>query len=109
MPIHGMITCGPWMKRCNMSKQGKRAAALAFTPSRPAPVLVASGRDKAAERILAEAQKAGITIVEDSALAALLEAVEPGDYIPPWCWEAAARVLAFVFAQERENLSGGGG
>jgi hypothetical protein len=30
-------------------------------------------------------------------LAALLDSsAKPGDFIPPWCWEAAAKVLAFV-------------
>ena len=49
-----------------------------------------------------EARKAGIAIVEDPGLSAMLEAVEPGDYIPPWCWEASAKILAFVFAREKE-------
>jgi flagellar biosynthesis protein len=52
-------------------------------------------------RILAIAREAGIEIVEDPALAALLEAgTKIGDYIPPWCWEAVAKILAFVQARE---------
>jgi flagellar biosynthesis protein len=40
-------------------------------------------------------------VVEEPALAALLEAgVGVGEYIPPWCWEAAAKVLAFIRAKE---------
>ncbi|GHV85460.1 hypothetical protein AGMMS50230_10680 [Spirochaetia bacterium] len=90
-----------------MGNKGKKAAAIAYNPPQPAPLLVASGKGREAERILAEAQKAGITIVEDPGLSALLEAVEPGDYIPPWCWEAAAKILAFVFARESENRQSG--
>jgi flagellar biosynthesis protein FlhB len=42
--------------------------------------------------------------VEDPALAAALTAgLKPGDYVPPWCWEAAAKILAFVFAKERSS------
>ena len=66
-------------------------------------MLLASGRGWIAEQILEQARKADIAIVEDPGLAALLEAARPGDYIPPWCWEAAAKILAFVFARENES------
>ena len=73
------------------------AGAIAYSPEEPAPRLLAAGRGRQAERIIALAREAGVVVVEDSALAALLEsAVNPGDFIPVWCWEAAARVLAFV-------------
>lgn len=83
-----------------MEKHGSKAAAIAYTPSHPAPRVVAAGKGREAERILAAAREAGVTIVEDPGLAAMLEAVEPGDYIPSWCWEAVARILAFVLARE---------
>jgi len=83
----------------------KKAAAIAYNPPQPAPVLLAAGKDREAERILEEARKAGISIVEDPGLAAMLEAATPGDYIPPWCWEATAKILAFVFAKEQEAAS----
>jgi type III secretion system FlhB-like substrate exporter len=81
---------------------GKKAAAITYTPPEPAPLILASGKGRDALRILEEARKAGIAIVEDPGLAALLEAARPGDYIPPWCWEAVAKILAFVFAREDE-------
>ncbi|MDR2182038.1 MAG: EscU/YscU/HrcU family type III secretion system export apparatus switch protein [Treponema sp.] len=83
-----------------MPDRSKKAAALAWEGGESAPRVSAAGRGFQAERLVAAAREAGVAIVEDPALAALLEAVEPGDYIPPWCWEAAARVLAFVFAKE---------
>ena len=82
----------------------KKAAAIAYTPPEPAPLLLAAGTGRNAELILEEALKAGIEIVKDPALAALLEAARPGDYIPSWCWEAAAKILAFVFAREKESV-----
>jgi flagellar biosynthesis protein len=89
------------MKRCNMEK-GKVASALSYTEGEIAPRLVASGRGREAERIISLAREAGIEIVEDPALAALLDQrTRAGDFIPVWCWEAAARILAFVLAEDK--------
>jgi len=77
-------------------KKRKLASAISYNSGDPAPVLLASGKGSKAERIIAIAEEAGVTVVEDSALAALLDNVQPGDFIPHWCWEAAAKVLAFV-------------
>jgi len=75
----------------------KIASAIGYSPGDPAPVLLASGRGKEAQQIIDIADKAGIAVVEDAALASLLDSsAVPGDFIPPWCWEAAAKVLAFV-------------
>jgi flagellar biosynthesis protein len=78
-------------------RKRKLASAIRYSPEDPAPQLLASGRDREADRIIAIAQEAGVTVVEEPALAAMLDTgVRPGDFIPPWCWEAAARILAFV-------------
>jgi flagellar biosynthesis protein len=86
---------------------GKRklASAIGYDPADPAPQLLASGRGREAERIISLAQEAGVAVVEDTALAVLLDTwaggriglrVKPGDYIPHWCWEAVAKILVFV-------------
>ena len=83
---------------------GKRklASAIGYTPEESAPRLLALGRGREAERIVSVAQEAGVAVVEDTALAALLDSwgggprAKLGDFIPPWCWEAAAKILAFV-------------
>ena len=81
----------------------KRASAVAYNREEGVPRLLAKGRGREAERIIALAKEAGIEIVEDTTLAALLDAgVKPGDFIPPWCWEAVARILAFVLAKEEK-------
>jgi flagellar biosynthesis protein len=78
----------------------KTAAAIGYSPEDAAPRLLASGRGKTAERIIGIAAEAGVPVVEDPALAALLESgVRAGDVIPPWCWEAAAKILAFVLKE----------
>jgi len=75
----------------------KIASAIGFSPGDPAPVLLASGRGREAERIISVAYEAGVEVVEDAALATLLDtSAKPGDFIPCWCWEAAAKVLAFA-------------
>jgi flagellar biosynthesis protein len=86
----------------------KLASAIGYSQGDVAPTLLASGRGHDAQRIIAIAEKAGVAVVEDSALAALLDTfsasrgAKPGDYIPPWCWEAAAKVLAFVIDMDKK-------
>jgi flagellar biosynthesis protein len=79
---------------------GRGAGAV---PEDSAPRLLAVGRGRTAERIIAIAGQAGVPVVEDPALAAMLDSgIQPGDVIPMWCWEAAARILAFVLAKDRQ-------
>jgi len=81
----------------------KKASALAYNSEEGIPRLLAKGRGREAERIINLARKAGIEIVEDTALAALLDAgVETGSFIPQWCWEAVASILAFVLSKEEK-------
>jgi len=78
-------------------RKRRLASAIGYSPDDPAPVLLASGKDREAEYIISIAEQEGIAVVEDAALAALLDtSAKPGDFIPPWCWEAAAKILAFV-------------
>lgn len=83
-------------------KKKKLATAIGYSPGEPSPRMLATGQGMQAERIIALAQQAGIPVVEDGSLAVLLDSwagssfIRSGDFIPPWCWEAAARILAFV-------------
>jgi flagellar biosynthesis protein FlhB len=79
------------------------ASAVEYNPEDGVPRLLAKGRGRDAERIMALAREAGIEIVKKSALAALLDTgVKPEEWITPWCWEAVARILAFVLTKERK-------
>ena len=81
----------------------KKASAIAYNQTEGIPRLLAKGKGREAEKIIAIAKAEGIEIVEDSTLAALLDAgVKPGDFIPPWCWEAVAKILAFVLSEEEK-------
>lgn len=85
-------------------KYRKTAAAIGYSAEDAAPRLLASGRDAAADRIIAIAEKAAVAVVEDPALALMLDSgLRPGELIPVWCWEAAAKILAFVLAEDSKK------
>jgi type III secretion system FlhB-like substrate exporter len=92
------------MRRPDMEEPGgKRAAAVGYRPGKPGPELFAKGRGREAERIIELARQAGIEIVEDPVLSALLDSqVKVGDYIPEQCWEILAKILAVVLAEEKK-------
>ncbi len=79
----------------------RRAAALRYRPEDNAPQLVAKARGAEAERMLALAAAAGVSIVEDATLAALLDKAPLGQAIPESCWEIAAKILAVVLESEK--------
>ena len=62
-----------------------------------APRVIASGQRKIAEQILAEANKHGIPIYEDSGLTAALASVNLGAEIPPELYSVVAEVLAYIY------------
>jgi flagellar biosynthesis protein len=79
----------------------KAASAIGFKAEDAGPRLMASGRGGTAWKIIALAREAGVAVVEDPALAVLLDVeVKVGDIIPAWCWEMTAKILAFVYSQE---------
>jgi flagellar biosynthesis protein len=78
----------------------KKASAIAYTPDMIAPRILATGRGREAERIIALARDAGVAVLEAPELEALLDAGKTGDYIPEWCWEAMAKILAWALAEE---------
>jgi len=88
-----------------MSEQEKnitRAAAIAYDPSsHDAPILAAFGEGQLAKKIVEVAKEAGIPILPDPDLSAMLSQVSVGDEISPEMYEAVAKVLAFVSEVDR--------
>ena len=81
----------------------KTASAIGYSAQDIAPKLLASGKGRTAEHIVAIAKESGIAIIENSALATLLDSsASPGEIIPVWCWESAAKILALVRKLEYE-------
>ena len=87
----------------------KRATALRYDPDGPgrAPKVVATGRGLIAERILAEAESAGVPVRRDEALAAALAGLELGHEVPEELWAAVAEALAWAYALDVRARSAG--
>ena len=83
------------------------AIALRYDPATvPAPVVLAMGQRKVAERIKALAAEAGVPMVENRPLArALLAAAHVGMVIPAELYAAVAEVLAFVIRLRHESMT----
>ena len=77
------------------------AVALQYDPAKaPAPIVVAMGERKIAERIKQLAFEHGVPVIENKPLArALLRAARVGMTIPAELYAAVAEVLAFVIRQ----------
>lgn len=79
------------------------AVAIRYDPKEAeAPVVLAMGRRKIAERIIEIADEAGVPTVENKPLArALLGSARVGDTIPPELYMAVAEILAFIIRQRQ--------
>ncbi len=80
----------------------KQAVALKYE-GRGAPRVIAKGERLVAEEIIRLAREAGVPIMNDPELTALLSQVALEDEIPPELYQAVAAVLAFVYQLERDR------
>jgi flagellar biosynthesis protein len=84
--------------------KSKKAAALRYDQARDtAPRVVAKGRGKLAEKIVAVAQSNQIPLVQDTNLMQMLDLLELDTQIPPKLYKAVAEVLAFVYRLNHET------
>jgi type III secretion system FlhB-like substrate exporter len=79
-----------------MPRPKPRAVALRYWAGLPAPFLAAKAEGRAALRLVAIAEEAGVTIVADPTLTQAVFPLELGDYVPEECFEIVAKVFAFV-------------
>lgn len=80
------------------------AVALKYEADKPAPVVVAKGKDLIAAKIRRIAEENGVPIVPDPPLARSLHAsVEVGHLIPEELFQAVAQLLAFVYRTGRRK------
>jgi flagellar biosynthesis protein FlhB len=76
------------------------AVAIRYDGISPAPIVLAMGRRKLAERILVLARAANVPVVQNIPVArALIATAIVGRPIPPALYTAVAEVLAFVYRQ----------
>ena len=82
------------------------AVALAYTPGRGAPRVLAKGAGVIAAKMREAADEHRVPMVQDIPLArGLYAACEIGDEIPEELYDAVARVLAFLFSLRRRGRS----
>ena len=71
----------------------------------PAPLVLAKGQNEVAERIIKEAEKHNILMMENPPLAqSLYSEVELNDYIPSEFYQAVAEVMAWVYEQQQRKI-----
>lgn len=75
-----------------------RAVALEYdVKSDPAPRVIASGEGLLAERIIEAAERHGVPLSENAALAQALVKLSPGQEIPAEAYRAVAEIIAFIY------------
>lgn len=78
------------------------AIALRYTPDMPAPLVVAKGSGRRAERIKQVARKHGIYVTENKPVArTLYKHIDVGRAIPPQLYAAVATILAVAYRAKR--------
>ena len=82
--------------------ESKKAAAVRYDRARDhAPKVVAKGRGKMADRIVAAAREHNVPLVEDRNLVQMLEVLDLDTEIPQELYQAVAEVLVFVYRLNR--------
>ena len=84
----------------------REATALRYE-GKGAPQVVATGRGQIAERIIAEARKAGIPVREEPALAEALARLPLDTEIPPELYTAVAAALAWAYRLDARRAARG--
>ncbi|OPY58231.1 MAG: Flagellar biosynthetic protein FlhB [Pelotomaculum sp. PtaU1.Bin035] len=80
------------------------ATALRYEPGKDkAPVVVAAGQGLKAQKIKELAEKSGVPVYRDQALAQSLQDLGIGAEIPPELYEAVAKIIAFVAGLDRRQ------
>ena len=80
------------------------AIAIRFEPGKmTAPVIVAKGAERIAQRIKALAKENNVPIIEDRPLAQNLYKLDLGEEIPAQFYQAIAEILAYVYGLKRKT------
>jgi len=82
------------------------AVALSYKKGMIAPLVIAKGQDRVAEKIKDIAREYHILIVENKPVArALYEAVEVGETVPAELYQAVAEILAYVYRIKHRKVA----
>lgn len=79
-------------------EENQKAVALGYDPLKDeAPRVLASGKKKIAEQIIALAKQNGIPIRDDPVLTAALMEIDINQTIPPELYRVVAEVLSYIY------------
>lgn len=82
----------------NKDEDDPKAVALGYNPLKDeAPRVLASGKNKIAEQIIAIAKQNGIPIRDDPVLTAALMVIDINQTIPPELYRVVAEVLSYIY------------
>src|SRR5699024_3151706 len=90
----------------HMTNKRKKAIALGYELDKlehDAPIVKAVGKGMIAEKILAQAKKYNVPVLEDPSLAELLSELNINDVIPGELYEAVAEVFAFIYSLDQQK------
>ena len=79
-----------------MKNQIKKALALKYSAGIEAPIIVAKGEGKTAEKIVLEAEKNEIHIEENAVLVDMLGLQKVGEVVSEDTWPLLAEIFAFI-------------
>ncbi|MCI1959754.1 MAG: EscU/YscU/HrcU family type III secretion system export apparatus switch protein [Clostridia bacterium] len=87
----------------------KKAVALKYDNGQIAPIVVASGMGRLAEKIVEVASENGVPIYEDTSLATVLSKLELGAEIPEEIYKVVVDIYLYFlkFSPEKDKESGG--
>lgn len=82
----------------------KEAVAITYNPGvNDAPRIVAKGKGKIAENILAKAEEFNVPVQEDASLVELLGQLDINQSIPEELYQAVAEVFAYIYKIDKEK------
>lgn len=88
----------------NQDDDSPKAVALGYDPIKDeAPRVLASGKMKMAEQIIAIAKQNGIPIRDDPVLTAALMEIDINQTIPPELYRVVAEVLSYIYRIQQKT------
>lgn len=95
------------MSKSNPQKPpARRAVALQYEGTTGAPVVVASGMNYLAEKIVEVASDSGVPVYEDNSLATILSQLQLGQEIPPSLYHAIVDIYVYFLSFDPNDPDG---
>ncbi|HEY8361569.1 MAG TPA: EscU/YscU/HrcU family type III secretion system export apparatus switch protein [Tissierellaceae bacterium] len=91
------------ISKSNKEKEIKKAVALRYKPGDNAPVVVAKGKGKIAEKIIEKAIEEDIYIYQDDELVNSLIDLHIYEEIPEELYEVLAEIIFYVYELDRQR------